>query len=114
MSILLIDDYDTCGDAGAVKQVGRQADNPLDETVCNELFADVRLLVSSEQDAVREDDSTLASALQGFYQMKEKCIISVSRRRDTVLESFENVIERIHASGPGLCGEGRISHCEIE
>ena len=56
MRVLLVDDYDAGGDAGAVKEIGGQADNSLDVTLAHQRAADVGLGVAAEQHAVRQDD----------------------------------------------------------
>ena len=52
------------GNAGAVEEVGGQADDALDEAPPDEVPADVGLLVAAEQYAVRQDDRALALALE--------------------------------------------------
>ena len=51
--VLLVDDDDAGGDAGAVEEVGGQADDALDEAALDEVAADVGFLVAAEQHAVR-------------------------------------------------------------
>src|SRR5262249_29392507 len=54
MGLLLIDDDDAGGDTSAVKEVRRQADDPLDVALADEVPADVRLDIAAEQDAMRQ------------------------------------------------------------
>jgi len=60
VGVFLIDDDDTGGDAGAVKQVGRRTDDAFP----NQVLADVGLGVAPEQYAVRQDASALPCAFQ--------------------------------------------------
>ena len=62
--VLLVEHDDAGGDAGAVEEVGRQADDALDVAALQELPADGRLGVAAEEDAVRHDDRSLAGALE--------------------------------------------------
>ncbi len=49
VSVLLVDDQDTSRYAGAVKQIGWQADDTLDEATPNKILGDVDFLVATEQ-----------------------------------------------------------------
>ena len=68
VGILFVDDEDAGGNARAVEQVCGQADDALDQAVPDEVAADVCFLVTTEQDAVRQDDRPLALALERLDQ----------------------------------------------
>src|ERR1035438_6476852 len=55
VGVFLVDDYYAGGDAGAIKEVGRQADDALDIALADKGSADVGLGVAAEEDAVREN-----------------------------------------------------------
>ena len=70
VGVLLVEDQDAGGDAGAVEEVGGQADDPLDEAPEDEIPADGCLLVAAEQHAVRQDDRAFAPAVERSDQMQ--------------------------------------------
>jgi hypothetical protein len=57
--VLLVQHQDAGGDAGAVEQVGRQADDALEDARAHQLLADHRLGIAAEQHAVRQDAGAL-------------------------------------------------------
>jgi hypothetical protein len=63
VGIFLFDD-DAGGDAGAVKEVGRQADNAFDIALADERAADVGLGMTTEKNAMRKDACAYAIAAQ--------------------------------------------------
>ena len=87
MGVFLVEDQDAGGDAGAVEQVGRQADDTLDESTEDEVLADVRFPVAPEQYAVRQYDRALAPAIERRNEVKEECVVAVPGRWDTVTET---------------------------
>ncbi len=64
VGIFLVDQDDAGRDAGAVEQVGGQADDPLDIPLANEIAPDIGLGVAPEQDAVRQNAGPFAVALE--------------------------------------------------
>ncbi len=64
VGVLLVDHHDAGRDAGAVEEVGRQADDALDQAALDEVPAYVGFPVAAEQHAVRQDDRALAGALE--------------------------------------------------
>ena len=112
--VLLVDDQDARRDAGAVEEIGGQADDALDEAAPDEVAANVRLPVATKEDAVGQDDRALSSALQRRDQMQEECVVAVLGRRDAVGEAPVPVVGRIEAAGPRLGREGRIGDGEVE
>ena len=64
MGVLLVDDDDAGGNAGAVKQIGRQADHALDVALAQEIAANIGLGVAAKQNAMRQNAGALARALE--------------------------------------------------
>ena len=64
VGVFLVDDDNAGGDAGAVKQVGGQADDAFDVALFDEVFADAGFGVTPEQHAVGQDDCAFAGAFQ--------------------------------------------------
>ena len=62
--VLLVEDEDAGGDAGAVKEIGGQADDAANDAALDEVFADHALSVAPEKDAVGEDARALAGAFE--------------------------------------------------
>ena len=53
-------------------------------------------------------------ALERRDQVQQECVIAVLLRRDAVNEAPELVVVRVEPAGPGLGGERRIGHGEVE
>ena len=62
--LFLLHDEDAGGDAGAVEQAGRQADDGLDDVVLDEELADQLFLAAAEEHAVRHDRRHVAVGLE--------------------------------------------------
>src|SRR5262245_31791404 len=60
VGVLLVDDNDTGGDAGAVEEVGGQADDALDVALADEVTTDVGHGIAPEEYAVRQDAGPFA------------------------------------------------------
>ena len=58
--VFLVEHEDAGGNAGAVKQIGRQADDAFQDPRANELLADCGFGVAAEQDAVGKDAGAFA------------------------------------------------------
>ena len=100
LGVLLVDDDDAGGDAGAVEQVGRQADDALDVALADQVAADVRLGVAAEQHAVRQDAGALAGALERADDVQQVGVVALlGGRRAEGLEAL--VADR--AAGRGRC-----------
>ena len=63
VGVLLVNHHDAGRDAGAVEEVGRQADDALDQTALDQVFADAGFLVAPEQHTVGQDNRALPRAL---------------------------------------------------
>jgi hypothetical protein len=60
VGVLLVDDDDAGGDAGAVEEVGGQPDDTFDVALAHQRAPDVSLGIAAEQHAVRQDAGALA------------------------------------------------------
>ena len=112
--VLLVEHDDAGGNAGAVEEVRRQADDALDVAAPDDLAADVGLGAAAEQHAVRQDDRALAGALEAGEDVEQKGVVAVLRRRDAELEALELVVGRVEAVAPRLGRERRIGDDEVE
>ncbi len=115
MGVLLVDDDDAGGDAGAVEEVGGQADDALDVALAHQGAADVGLGVAAEQHAVRQDAGALAGALERADDVQQVGVVALlGGRRAEGLEALVGVVERIEAGAPALVGKGRIGDDVVE
>ena len=115
VGVLLVDDDDAGGDAGAVEQVGGQADDALDVALADEGAADVGLGVAAEQHAVRQDARAFAGALERADDVQQVGVVALlGGRRAEGLEALVGVVERIEAGAPALVGERRIGDDVVE
>ena len=62
--VFLVEDDDTGWDAGAVEQVGRQADDALDVPFADDVPADVAFGIATEEDTVRQNYRAFAGAFE--------------------------------------------------
>ena len=115
VGVFLVDDDDAGGDAGAVKQVGGQADDAFDVALAQEVAADVGLGVAAKQHAVRQDARALAIALERTHDVQQVGVVALLGGRCTVvLKAFVWVVRRVEAGGPALVGERRIGDDVVE
>ena len=59
-SILFINHYDAGGDAGAVEEIGRQANDAFDVAAFDDILANLGLGIASEKNSMGQDDGSLA------------------------------------------------------
>ena len=115
VGVLLVDDDDAGGDAGAVKEVGGQADDALDVALADQVAADVGLGIATEQHAVRQDARALAGALERADDVQQVGVVALlGRRRAEGLEALVGIVQRIEAGAPALVGEWRIGDDVVE
>ena len=115
VGVFLVDDDDAGGDAGAVKEVGGQADDALDVALADEVAADVGLGVAAEQHAVRKDARAFAGALERADDVQQVGVVALlGGRHAEGLEALVGVVERIEAGAPALVAEGRIGDDVVE
>lgn len=106
MGIFLVDDNDASGNAGAVKQVGRETDDAFDVAFSNQVLADVGLGVAPEQYAVRQDASALPCTFQRTDDMQQVGVIALFvRRRTEILEAPVMIVKRVDAGAPALAAD---------
>ncbi len=100
VGVLLVDDDDAGGDAGAVEQVGGQADDALDVALADEIAADVGLGVAAKQHAVRQDARALAGALERADDVQQVGVVALlGGRRAEGLEA----LDRDRSADRGRC-----------
>src|ERR1022692_911548 len=115
VGVFLVDDYYAGGDAGAIKEVGRQADDALEIALAHEGAPNVGLGVAAEEDAVRENACTFAVAPERADDVEEVGVIALLGGRDAeALEAQVGVVAGIDAVAPGLVAEGRIGDYVVE
>ena len=106
VGVLLVDDDDAGGDAGAVEQIGGQADDALDVALADEVAADVGLGIAAEQHAVRQDAGAFAGALERADDVQQIGVVALlGGRRAEGLKALVRVVERIEAGAPALVAE---------
>ena len=99
-SAFLVQHQNAGGNAGAVEQVGGQADDALDEAAPNEVLADHRLGTAPEQHAVRVNHRALAGALERGEDVQQEGVVAVLGRRDAEVETAIQVVGRVESAGP--------------
>ena len=114
MGVFLVENEDAGGDARAVKEVGRQADDALDIAALDDLAADRGLGTAAEKNAVRVNDRAFACALEAREDVQEESIVAVLLRRNPECKAAIQVIGRIEAVAPGFGGERKIGDDEVE
>ena len=111
----LVEHDDAGGDAGAVEEVRRQADDALDVATLDEVAADVGLGIAAKQHAVREDARAFAGALERAEDVQQVGVVALLAGRDAVvLEALPGVVLGIEAGAPALVAEGRIGDDVVE
>ena len=90
---LLVDDDDAGGNAGAVEDVGRQADDALDVALANEIAPNLALRIAPEQNAVRQNALALACALERADNLQQIGIVPLlGRRHSERLEALKGIV----------------------
>ncbi|MNO68732.1 hypothetical protein D3C76_595710 [compost metagenome] len=111
---LFVDDDDAGRNTGAVEQVGRQTDDPLDIALLEQVLADTRLGIAAKQHAVWQDHRTLAGALQALDDVQQEGVIAVFLWRHAPDKAAELVVLGIEAASPVLVGEGRVGYGKVK
>jgi hypothetical protein len=107
--VLLVQRQDADGDAGAVEQVGGQADDALEAAGLHQPAADDGLRMPTEQHTVGQDARTLAGAVQGADQVQQIGIVPLLGRRLAPGEALIGVVGGREASAPGLSEKGGLA-----
>ena len=98
--VFLVEHDDAGGDAGAVKEVGGQADDAFDVAALDEVLADDGLGIAAEEDAVREDARAFAGALERAQDVQQVGVVALlGGRHAVVLEA----LVRGRCRGRGRC-----------
>ena len=109
MGVLLVQHQDAGGNAGAVEQIGRQADDALEDAGAHQLLADVGLGIAAEQHAVRQDDGALAGGgLHAADDVQQIGVIALLGRRGAPNKTLMGVIGGDQAGRPFLVRKRRI------
>ena len=106
--VLLVEHHDAGGDAGAVEEVGGQADDALEIAGANELLADRGLGIAAEENAMGQDAGGFARALHRADDVQQVGVVALLGGRLAPGEALEGVLRWRDAGGPGLVGERRI------
>ena len=78
--VFLVEHQDAGRDAGAVKEVGRQADDPLEVAGADELPADDGLGIAPEEHAVGQNAGAFAGALQRADDVQQVGVVALLGR----------------------------------
>ena len=115
VGVFLVDDDDAGGNAGAVKQVGGQADDAFDVALADQVPADVGLGIAPKQNTVRQNAGAFAGAFQRAHDVQQIGVIALlGRRRAEMLEALVRVVERVDAGAPAFVAERRIGDDIVE
>ena len=87
--VLLVEHDDAGGDAGAVEEVGGQADDALEVAGADELLADDGLGIAAEEDAVRQDAGGFARALHRADDVQQVGVVALLGGRHAPGEALE-------------------------
>jgi len=113
--VFLVEHEDAGGNAGAVEQIRRQADDGLDDAALDEIAANDALGIAAEEDAVREDARALTGALERAEDVQEIGKVALLGGRDAVvLEPLEGVVFGIETGAPAFVAERRIGDDVVE
>ena len=80
VGVLLVEHDDAGRDAGAVKEVRRQADDALEVAALDELLADDGLSIAAEENAVRQNARAFAGALQRAEDVQQVGVVALLAR----------------------------------
>ena len=106
--VVLVEHENAGGNAGAVEEIGRQADDALEKAGANELGADHGLGATAKQHAVGQNAGAFACALERADDVQQIGVIALLRRRLAPLKALEGIDGRRQPGSPGLVGERRI------
>ena len=115
VSILLVDDHDACGDAGAEEEVRGQADDAFDVAFADQVATDIGLGMATEQDAMWQNACPFARALEGADDMQQVGVVALlAGWRAEGLETVVGVVEGVDAGAPAFVGKRRIGDDVVE
>src|SRR5260370_4605256 len=114
MGISLVEHNDTCGNAGTVKEIRRQADDALDVATTDEFSPYSALSVAAKKNPVRKVDSSLSNGFETTKNVEEEGNVAILRRWHAEGKSLELVFRGVEPIAPRLKGERRIGDDEVE
>ncbi|MCY1423317.1 hypothetical protein D9M71_390260 [compost metagenome] len=106
--VLLVQYQDAGRDAGTVEEVGRQADDALEDAGSHQLLPDDRLGVAPEEHTVGQDAGGFASSLHAADDVQQIGVVALLGGRNAPAKALIEVILRGEAGTPGLVGKGWI------
>ena len=106
--VFLVKHKDAGGDAGAVEEIGGQADDGFQVTRADELLADDGLRIAAEEHAVRKNAGAFARAFQRANDVQQECVVALLGRWHSPYESLVGVTLWGQTSSPSLDRERRI------
>ncbi|OQB36471.1 MAG: hypothetical protein BWY09_01923 [Candidatus Hydrogenedentes bacterium ADurb.Bin179] len=114
MGVFFVQHKNTGGDAGAIKEIGRQSDDSLDIATPHDFTPDDRFRAATEQYPVGMNHGAFAGTLQAGENMEQEGIIAVLGGRDTERKASVNVVGGVEPAAPRLVGKGEIGNHIIE
>ncbi len=109
----LVQHQDAGWNAGAIEQVGRQADDPFQDAGADELPSDDSLCVATKQHAVRQDAGATAGALHRADDVKQVGVVTLLGGRHAPSETLVRVVGRRQTGAPGLVAELRVGDHDV-
>ncbi len=107
--VLFVQHDDAGGNAGTVKEVGRKADDRLDQAAGEQVLADDGLRVAAKEDAMRENTRAFASGLKRADDVHQIGVVGLFGGRDAVrIEAVERVVVGIEAGASAFVGKGQV------
>ena len=109
--VFLVQYQDTGRNAGAIEQVGRQADDALEDAGAHQLLANDRFRIAAKQNAVGQDAGGLATAaFHAADDVQHIGVITLLGGRRAPGKALEGVVFSVVAQrqpgAPGFVGEG--------
>jgi len=98
--MLLVEHQDAGRDAGAIEQVGRQADDALDVAAADDILADGCLGVAAEEHPMGQNHRALARAFERLEDVQQEGEVAVLLRRHAILKAMINIVTGVEAGAP--------------
>ena len=109
--MLFVNNDDAGGYAGAIKQVGRQADDAQDVAFFNQIGAYHRLGIAPKQHAVGQDARTLALAFKRAYDVQQIRIVTLLGGWLAIgFKALKRVVLRVYAGAPAFVAKGWVGN----
>ncbi len=101
--VFLVEHDDAGRDAGAVEEIGGQADDALEVAASGRVAADDGLGIAAEEDAVRENARAFARALQRAEDVQQVGVVALLLGRHAPGEALEAVASCRRRRDRGRC-----------